>query len=76
MSRKRIQNNNDAPFRTIDETSRLTGLSRDYIRRGVRAGTIPAIKIGSGAGVYMVDTVQFLERLHSAAAEGGAVCQG
>ncbi len=68
---KRRPNDNDVPFRTIDETARLTGLSRSYIRRGVKAGEIPAIKIGSGAGVYMIDTVLFLDQLHRAAAEGG-----
>lgn len=34
------------PFVGIDEASRLTGLSRFYIRRGVRSGEIPCIKSG------------------------------
>ncbi len=72
MSRKR-QIEYAAPFQTIDATARITGLSRDYIRRGVKAGEIPAIKIGSGAGVYMIDTTLFLDKLHRAAAENGGV---
>ena len=69
MSRRR-QSDLDAPFQTINDTARITGLSRDYIRRGVKAGTIPAIKIGDGAGVYMIDTVLFLDQLHRAAEKG------
>ena len=33
-------------FASIDEASRITGLSRFYIRRGVRSGEIPCIKSG------------------------------
>ena len=69
MSRRRSIEN-QAPFQTINETSRITGLSRDYIRRGVKAGTIPAIKIGDGAGVYMIDVERFLEQLHRSAERG------
>ena len=70
MGRKRLTDTK-APFRTIDDTARITGLSRDYIRRGVKAGTIPAIKAGSGSNApYLVDTVLFLEQLHRVAAEG------
>ena len=67
---RRRQSEHNAPFQTIDATARITGLSRDYIRRGVKAGVIPAIKIGSGAGVYMIDTERFLDRLHQAAEQG------
>ena len=69
MSR-RMLTDGDAPFKTINEASRLTGLSRDYIRKGVRAGTIPAIKIGEGSGVYMIDVELFLEQLHRSAERG------
>lgn len=59
-----------AAFQTIDATSRLTGLSRDYIRRGVKAGEIPAIRTGSGSNAaYMVDVERFLDQLHAAAEE-------
>ena len=70
MSRRR-QTESDAPFQTIDATARLTGLSRDYIRRGVKAGEIPAIRTGGGSNAaYMIDTALFLEQLHRAAGEG------
>jgi excisionase family DNA binding protein len=70
MSRRR-QTESNAPFQTIDATARLTGLSRDYIRRGVKCGEIPAIKAGSGSNApYMIDTALFLERLHRAAEQG------
>jgi len=70
MSRRR-QTESDAPFQTIDATARMTGLSRDYIRRGVKAGEIPAIKAGGGSNApYMIDTALFLERLHRAAEQG------
>lgn len=70
MSRRR-QTESNAPFQTIDATARLTGLSRDYIRRGVKAGEIPAIRTGSGSNAaYMVDVGLFLDQLHRAAGEG------
>lgn len=70
MGRKRLTDIG-APFRTIDETARITGLSRDYIRRGVKAGEIPAIRSGNSSNApYLVDTVLFLEQLHRVAAEG------
>ena len=60
-----------APFQTIDATARITGLSRGYIRRAVKAGEIPAIKVGSGNNApYLIDTVLFMEQLHRTAAEG------
>ena len=63
-----------APFQTIDATARITGLSRDFIRRGVKAGSIPAIKAGSGSNApYLVDTVLFLDQLHREASKGASV---
>ena len=63
-----------APFKTIDATARMTGLSRDFIRRGVKSGSIPAIKAGSSSNApYLVDTVLFLDQLHQAAAKGVSV---
>lgn len=64
---KRTEANRDAPFQTINAAARITGLSSDYIRKGVKAGTIPALRIGEGAGVYMVDVARFLEQLHEKA---------
>lgn len=57
-----------APYQTIDNTSRMTGLSRDYIRRGVRAGRIPFIRGGSGNSAYMVNVPMFLKQLEAEAA--------
>lgn len=39
--------NNVRPFVSIDEAARLTGLSRFYIRKGVRAGEIQHIMSGT-----------------------------
>lgn len=70
MSRMR-QSESGAPFQTIEVTARITGLSRDYIRRGVKAGEIPAIRSGNSSNApYLVDTVLFLEQLHRVAAQG------
>ncbi len=67
----RIPIEQSAPFQTINETARLTGLSRDYIRRNAKAGVIPAIKVGNGSNAtYMIDTVLFLEQLHCEAEKG------
>ncbi len=60
-----------APFQSINDTARLTGMSRDFIRRGVKAGTIPAIRTGSGStAAYMIDVERFLMQLHRAAEQG------
>ena len=67
----RRQTDLTAPYQTIERTSRLTGLSRDYIRRGVRAGTIPYIRSGGGNGnsAYMVNVPLFLRQLEEAATD-------
>ena len=60
--------NLDAPFQTIDAASYLTGMSRDAIRKGVRAGKIPHVTRGSGNRfTYLVDLPRYLEQLHSEA---------
>ena len=64
-------NDGGAAFRSIAETSRLTGLSQGFIRAGVRAGTIPAIRVGGGGNApYYIDVDCFLDQLHAAAARG------
>ena len=66
----------DAPYLTIAATSRLTGLSRDFIRRGVRAGRIPFIRAaGGGNAAYMINMPLFLRQLEqqSAASVGTEV---
>jgi len=68
---KRRQTDSGAPFKSINEAAQITGLSRDFIRRGVRAGTIPAIRTGNGStAAYMIDTELFLAQLHRAAEQG------
>ena len=69
-----VANDGGAVFRTIAETARLTGLSQSFIRAGVRAGTIPAIRVGGGAnGTYFIDVALFLEQLHADAKRGARV---
>ena len=59
----RRQTDSNAPYQTIDATSRLTGLSRDYIRRGVKEGRIPYIRGESGNSAYMINVPLFLRQL-------------
>lgn len=52
-----------APFQTIEAASRLTGLSRDYLRKGVRAGKIPFIRAGGGNCPYMINVPLLMRQL-------------
>ena len=52
--------NNIKPFVGIDEASRLTGLSRFYIRKGVRTGEIQHVMSGTK---YLVNLPALFERL-------------
>ena len=67
MMPKRAAFDAAAPYQTIDNASRLTGLSRDFIRRGVKAGRIPFIRGGSGNSAYMVNVPLFLRQLETEA---------
>lgn len=58
----------NAPYQTIDNTARITGLSRDFIRRGVKAERIPFIRGGSGNSAYMINVPLFLRQLEEEAA--------
>ncbi len=49
-----------APLQGIDDTARLTGASRCFVRNGCRDGSIPCIKFGNK---YMVNLPLFLEML-------------
>ena len=64
----RRQSDSGAPFQTIDATARITGLSRDFIRRGVKAGKIPYIRGGSGNAPYLVHLPLFMKQLEAEAA--------
>lgn len=57
-----------APLQDIDSTARLTGLSRWYVRKGCKDGSIPCIK--SGSSKYMVNLPLFLEMLDRLRKEG------
>lgn len=52
--------NNMKPFASIDDAARITGLSRFYIRRGVRAGEIQHIMVGKK---YYINLPALFERL-------------
>lgn len=66
---KKRLTDNDVPYQTIDATARLTGLSRDYIRRGVKSGKIPFIRASeSGNSAYMINVPLFLSQLEKEAA--------
>lgn len=55
-----------APYQNINNTSKISGMSRDYVRKGCKAGKIPHVMSG---GVYMIHVPKFLEMLDAAAAE-------
>lgn len=57
--RKRIAP--DAPFQPITRAAFLTGLSAGFVRKGVKTGTIPHIKVGSD---YRVNMPLWLEQLN------------
>ena len=52
--------NNIKPFASIDDAARLTGLSRFYIRKGVRAGEIQHIMVGKK---YYINLPSLFEHL-------------
>ena len=62
-----LENKQIAPPQTIENTARLTGASRYFIRNGCRDGTIPCIKSGTK---YMVNLPLFLEMLDRMSKEG------
>lgn len=53
-----------ARFQPITGAAKITGLSRNFIREGCKAGTIPHIKVGSD---FRVDMPRWFEQL-----EGGS----
>ena len=50
-------------YMTIKEANAATGLSTSFLRKGVRAGTIPHIMSGN---VYMINVPKMLEMLEQA----------
>lgn len=49
-----------APYQKIPDACRSTGLSRYYLRKGCKDGTVPHIRSGT---VYLVDVPALLEKL-------------
>ncbi|MCD8146920.1 MAG: excisionase family DNA-binding protein [Clostridiales bacterium] len=45
------------PFLTINEAAAWSGLGRDYLRKGCKAGTIPHIKSGTK---YLINASKLL----------------
>ncbi len=45
------------PFQKIEDASRTTGLSRNFLRKGCKDGTIPCIKAGTK---YMINVPAML----------------
>ncbi len=56
---KRITNL-EAPFQTIPNATKLTGLSQAYLRSGCKAGTVPHVMCGN---VYLVNIPALLRKL-------------
>lgn len=56
-----------APFQTIGNTARITGISQFEIRRGVKAGAIPFVRRGSGNAPYLVNVPAYLRQLEAEA---------
>lgn len=51
-------------FATINETAKLTGLSRAYIRQLCKDGKVPCLRIGSGRNaVYKIHYQRFVEMI-------------
>lgn len=58
-----------APFQPLRAAAEMTGLSHYYIRNGVIAGTIPAIRMGRD---WRVNMPLFLDQLNREARRYGA----
>ncbi|MCD8161331.1 MAG: helix-turn-helix domain-containing protein [Clostridiales bacterium] len=61
--------NMNAPFLSISDTCKVTGLSQYAIRKGCVEGTIPHIKSGR---TYLIDVSALLEQLHEKARSNAA----
>lgn len=51
-----------ARFQTVKDACRTTGLSQNFLRKGCKAGTIPAIRSGR---VWLVDVVGLYKTLEA-----------
>lgn len=64
---KRTANPN-APFQTIPNASRITGLSQRYLRDGCKEGTVPHARSGA---VYLVNIPALLRSLEACPEKAG-----
>ena len=55
------------PFQTIREAANSTGFSQFFIRAGVKAGTIPHIKVGEK---YLINVAGFLQLMDEQSRKG------
>lgn len=62
MKTNRETYNPSAPFQTIKDAARTTGLSQFFLRNGVKDGTIPHIKSGS---TYFINVPLFFEAMNA-----------
>lgn len=67
VARKKF--NRDSPFQSIVGAAYLTGLSAGFVRKGVRDGSIPHIKVGSD---YRVNMPLWLAQLNQQSLKEGA----
>ena len=59
MPRKRMADP-AAPFQTIPNACRITGLSQNFLRSGCKDGTVPHVRSGQ---VYLVNVPALLRKL-------------
>lgn len=59
MGNKAVQNDS-APFQSIADAARITGLSRYYLRTGCKSGDIPHILSGKK---YLINVPALLKKL-------------
>ena len=57
----------EKPFQTVKETANTTGFSQFFIRNGVRAGTIPHIKVGEK---FLINVPAFLQLMDEQSRKG------
>ena len=54
--------NTSAPFQSVKNAARITGLSEFFLRNGLKAGTIPFVKSGNK---YLIHVPRLLEQLNA-----------
>lgn len=62
MKRQKSDYDRNAPFQSILNAARTTGLSQFYLRQGCKAGTVPHIKSGN---CFMVNVPLLVQKLNA-----------